>query len=69
MVKATPTEKPSDWLKTSEFAHLLNVHPKSVARWVREGRFQDGEVKRLGGECGEYRIRRSAHERFLVSVR
>lgn len=50
-----------DWLTTKQFAALIQVHPKTVSRWVSED--PDMVVKRIGPTGRFLRIHRSELDR------
>jgi len=53
------TNGPDEWLSVPEAARLGKWHPRTVARWAREGRFPAGRVG------ARWRIQRSDLDDFM----
>ncbi len=53
-------EASSEWLSAYDAAQILGVHPKTMRKWIREGKI---EGKRTEG--GRHRVRRADLEAFL----
>lgn len=55
-----PTPAPPEMLTTSQAATALNIHPKTVRRWIDEGRMAAVQLP-----SGHWRIARTEVDRLL----
>lgn len=51
------------WLKVRSVSRRIDVHFRTVYRWIDEGKFKADEVRQL--ETGQWRIAESAVERIV----
>jgi DNA repair protein RadD len=54
-------EEQSGWLRTSEAAKYLGVHPETMRRWGREGTIPAAKLGNRGG----FRFKREDLDQFL----